>query len=77
MTLCNPNVELVNDNGTLSVTLSLTRSTLGLQSVIFLQICNRVTALDLCQNLVFTQIILRVNGHNLTNFCLHINIDKM
>ena len=36
----------------------------------FLQICNRVTAPDLCQNLVLLN-ILRMNGQNLTKICVH------
>ena len=39
-------------------------------------ICNRVTALDICQNLVFAQ-YLDMNGQNLTKFCIHIIIDKI
>ena len=35
--------------------LILTRSMLGLSPVIFLQICTRVMALDLCQNFVSAQ----------------------
>ena len=42
----------------------------------FLQICNRVTALDLCQKL-FLLNTLRMDGQNLTNFCIHITIDKV
>ena len=34
----------------------------------FLQICNRVTALDLCQKL-FLLNTLRMDGQNLTKFC--------
>ena len=42
----------------------------------FLQICNRVTSLDLCQKL-FLLNTLRMDGQNLTKFCIHITIDKV
>ena len=42
----------------------------------FLQIFNRVTALDLCQNLVFAQ-YLENEWTVLTKFCIHIMIDKI
>ena len=45
------------------------RSTFGLQSVIFLQICHKVTTLDRCQNLVFAQYLEKI--------CMHVIIDKV
>ena len=41
----------------------------------FSQICNRVTALDCRQNLVFAQ-YLETNRQFETKFCIHIIIDK-
>ena len=42
----------------------------------FLQICNRVTALDWCQKL-FLLNILRMDRQNSTKFCIHIIMDKV
>ena len=42
----------------------------------FRQICNRVTALDLRQNLVFAQ-YLENDRPIKTKFCIHIIIDKI
>ena len=44
----------------------------------FSQICNRVTALDCRQNSVVVFFnIMRMNGQNLTKFCIHMIIDKI
>ena len=43
----------------------------------FLQICNRVTALDLCQKLFFCSIAWEWMDRILTKFCIHITIDKV
>ena len=40
------------------------------------QICNRVTALDLCQNLVFAQYLENENTDE-AKLCIHIIIDKI
>ena len=42
----------------------------------FSQICNRVTALELCQK-YFLLNILRMDRQNLTKFCIRIIIDKI
>ena len=42
----------------------------------FLQICNRVTALDLLQNSIFVQ-YLENEWTEVTKFCIHIIIDKI
>ena len=48
----------------------------SLDEIEFLIICNRVTVLELRQNLVFAQ-YLEKNGPIKTKFCIHIIIDKI
>ena len=57
-------------------TLSLTRSTLGLLSIIFYKFATVLRSL-IDVRIWFLLNILKMNGQNLTKFCTHIIIDKI
>ena len=50
---------------------------IGVVNNCFSQICNRVMALDSCQNLVFTQYLENVGIDREIKFCIFIIIDKI
>ena len=58
------------------INITIDKIYVGIVNSCFSQICNRVTALDSCHSLVFTQ-FLENELTNVSKFCIGITIDKI